>query len=328
MSYQHFTPIERGKLEALHRNGESGRAIARRLGRAASSVCRELRRGRLGCGPYCAPYAQERYKRHRKACVRQSVLDRPALRDYVYDKLSDEWSPEQISGRLRRDFPHNGWMRVSPEAIYRRIYTDPKWNHAFRGFLRQGRKKRQKRGGAYQRRGPIADRVVIDQRPPEVEDLSTYGHWEGDTLIGKNQQGAVVTLVERKGDWLRAIPVASRHADVVARAVIEALADVPPPLRKTLTFDNGSEFAHHPCISAALDLDVYFAHPYSAWERARNENANGLIRQFLPKKTSFKDLDKERVQHIVDALNNRPRKKQQFRTPNEVFYEQTVALEV
>ena len=328
MSYQHFTPFERGKIEALHRNGESQRAIARWLGRAASSVSRELKRGQRAPGHYCACYAQKRYERNRKACVRPAVLDRPALRRYVYDKLSDEWSPEQISGRLRLDFPHNGWMRVSPEAIYRRIYTDPKWNHAFSAFLRQGRKTRQKRGGAYQRRGPIAHRVDIDERPAEVEDLSTYGHWEGDTLIGKNQQGAVVTLVERKGDWLRAVPVPSRHADVVAGAVIEALADVPPELRKTLTFDNGSEVADHPSIAAALDLDVYFAHPYSAWERARNENANGLIRQYLPKKTSFKHLAKDRVDDIVDALNNRPRKKQQFRTPNEVFYEQSVALEV
>lgn len=328
MSYQHFTPFERGQIEALHRSGESRRAIARCLGRAASSVSRELKRGQRGSGPYCARYAQKRYEHNRKGCVRKAVLDRPRLRCYVYDKLTEGWSPEQISGRLRRDFPHDGWMRVSPEAIYRRIYTDPKWNHAFSGFLRQGRKTRHKRGGAYQRRGPIAHRVSIDQRPPEVEDLSTYGHWEGDTVIGKNQRGAVVTLVERKGDWLRAVPVPSRHADVVARAVIEALADIPPHLRKTLTFDNGSEFADHRHIAEALGVDVYFAHPYSAWERARNENANGLLRQYLPKKTSFKDLTKERVENIAEALNNRPRRKQHFRTPNEVFYEQSVALEV
>ena len=120
----------------------------------------------------------------------------------------------------------------------------------------------------------------------------------------------------------------SPDADVVARAVIEALADIPPHLRKTVTFDNGSEFAHHRHIAEALGVDVYFAHPYSAWERARNENANGLLRQYLPKKTSFKDLTKERVENIAEALNNRPRRKQHFRTPNEVFYEQSVALEV
>jgi IS30 family transposase len=328
MSYHHLTPFERGQIEALRRMGRGVRAIARCLGRAASTVSRELRRGVKARSVYCAEYAQRRYERNRTACVRTQVLDHPPLRQYVYDKLADLWAPEQIANRLVDDIPHDGRMRVSPEAIYRRIYTDPKWNNAFSNCLRQGRKTRQHRGGSYRRRGPIANRVSIEERPDEVDTLQTYGHWEGDTLIGKNQQGAVVTLVERKGDWLRAVPVTSRNADEVAQAVVEALKDVPPHLVKTITFDNGSEFARHQYIAQQLEADIYFAHPYSAWQRARNENMNGLIRQYLPKKTSFAGLTRKAVHSIVNALNNRPRKKQHFRTPNEVFNELGVALEV
>jgi len=261
--------------------------------------------------------------------VRTQVLDHPPLWGYVWDKLAEDWSPEQIAGRLQRDFPHEGRMRVSPETIYRRIYTDPKWNNALSDCLRQGRKTRQKRDGIYKRRGPaIPNRVSIDERSQEVDELTTYGHWEGDTIIGKNQQGAVVTLTERKGDWLKAIPVDSRKAGEVANAVIEALKDIPAKLRKTITFDNGLEFAHHEKIGRWLGVDTYFAHPYSSNERARNENTNGLLRQYLPKKTSFIGLTKQRVNRFVEALNNRPRKKQMFRTPNEVFKELGVALEI
>lgn len=328
MSYHHFIPIERGKIEGLRHSGKTVRSIAKQLGRAASSICRELKRGRIPRGRYCAQHGQKQYEQNRRECVRTRVLDHPPLRAYVQDKLSDDWSPEQISGRIKRDFPRDGWMRVSPETIYRRIYTDIKWCNAFGDCLRQGRKKRQKRDGTYKRRGPIANRIGIEQRPAEADTLEEYGHWEGDTIIGKGQQGAVVTLTERKGDWLRSIPVTSRKAKEVAKAVVEALKDIPAQLRKTITFDNGSEFAYHEKIAEQLGVKVYFAHPYCSNERARNENINGLLRQYLPKKTSFIGLTKQRVNRFVEAINNRPRKKQKFRTPNEVFKELCVALEV
>ncbi len=175
------------------------RTIAESIGRCAATISRELRRGTKTGGGYCAEYAQQRYDANRVDCVRTQVLDYPPLRHYVYDKLSDEYSPEQISGRLAQDFPHVGRMRVSPESIYRKIYSDMKWYNAFKDCLRQGRKTRQKRAGAYQHRGPIANKRSIDERPDEVDALETYGHWEGDTIIGKNQEGAIVTLTERKG---------------------------------------------------------------------------------------------------------------------------------
>ena len=172
-----------------------------------------------------------------------------------------------------------------------RSTSDIKWYNAFKDCLRQGRKTRQKRAGTYQHRGPIANKRPIDERPDEVDALETYGHWEGDTIIGKNQEGAIVTLTERKGDWLRAIPVPSRNAQEVAKAVIEALKDIPSQLVKTITFDNGSEFARHEHIAQQLEADIYFAHPYSPWERARNENMNGLIRQYLPEKNKLSRPD-------------------------------------
>ena len=193
-------------------------------------------------------------------------------------------------------------------------------------FLRQGCKTRHKRCLGNKRRGPIANRISIEQRPSEVEALTTYGHWEGDTVIGKNQNGAIVTLVERKGDWLRAIPVASRRSEEVAQAVVQAMQDVPPHLRKTITFDNGPEFAGYDVIAQQLNVDVYFAHPYSAYERGRNENANGLLRQYVPKGMSFETVSLEQLEAIVNQLNDRPRKKQQYRTPHEVFKEQCTCL--
>lgn len=317
MSYHHLSEIERGKIEALLTNGTSRKEIARQLGRGRSTLYREL--ARTASGSYCAQQAQRDYAEKRKRCIRGRVLDRPKLCTYVRDKLGDSWSPEQIAHRLWLDHPHDPWMRVSPEAIYRILYTDLKWNQAFAPFLRQGRKTRQKRGLDHQRRGPIANRVSIEQRPDEVDALTTYGHWEGDTVIGKHQRGVIVTLVERKGDWLRAVVAPSRKSEDVTRAIVEALQDIPPHLRKSLTLDNGSEFADHQTIAQQLQLDVYFAHPYSAYERARNENANGLLRQYLPKTTSFEHLSQQQLQGIVNQLNDRPRKKQQYRTPNEVF---------
>jgi transposase, IS30 family len=326
MSYHHLTEIERGKIELLLDNGFSRSAIARQLGRSRATIYRELNRLASRDGTYSAHEAQRDYREKRRDCIRHRVLDRMQLQTYVRDKLSELWSPEQTANRLWLDYPHDPWMRVSTETIYRTLYTDAKWNSAFVAFLRQGRKTRQKRCLGSKRRGPIANRVSIEKRPAEVDALATYGHWEGDTVIGKNQNGAIVTLVERKGDWLRAVPVASRKADEVARAVVQALQDMPPHLRKTITFDNGSEFAGHDTIAQQLNVDIFFAHPYSAYERGRNENANGLLRQYIPKGMSFENVTQEQLRGIVNQLNDRPRKKQEYRTPNEVFKEQRICL--
>ena len=239
---------------------------------------------------------------------------------YVIDKLVEGWSPEQISGTLPQDYPREHRMRISHEALYLTLYNAPKWR-CFQVYLRRKHKKRKCRSGTYSKRGTIPNRVGIEHRPAEVDSLEEVGHWEGDTVIGANQEGALVTMVERKYDWLRSIWVPNRKAHTVAQAILKVMSDIPPHLLKTITFDNGKEFTQHELMSDALGADIYFADPYSSWQRGRNENMNGLLREYFPKKTSFKELKQEQVQRAVDALNDRPRKKHGFRRPNDFFNE-------
>jgi IS30 family transposase len=237
------------------------------------------------------------------------------------------WSPEQVSGRLWLDKPGEPWMRVSPETIYRTIYADERLKRVLLGCLRRRQPRRRKRGERRPTRPFIPNRVSIEARPVQVDTLERYGDWEGDLVLGVHQDGAIVTLVERKSLLVRAVQVATRHARGVARAVVQALHALPASWRKTITFDNGSEFAHHEQMAQALGMEIYFAHPYAAYERARNENTNGLLRQYLPKATSFTHLTDHQLQRYIDELNDRPRKKLDYRTPNEVFTLARVALE-
>lgn len=325
MPYTHLSPMERGSIEALLKQGLRQAEIARQLGRSPSAICRELARNRGNTKVYEASTAQKRYEVERKACRRTCSLDHGPLRRYLYDKLSEGFSPEQITGRLWLDFPGQPRMRVSHETIYRNLYADPKL-HFLIGYLRRRRPRRYKRGERKPVRPVIPNRVSIEERPEAVNALERFGDWEGDLVLGSNQNGAVLTLVDRKSLYLCAQFLPSKHADLVAQAVTDALAPLSTTWRKTITFDNGSEFAHHQTMTQNLGIDVYFAHPYSSWERARNENTNGLLRQYLPKKTSFENLDNKRLQIHVNELNNRPRKKLGYRTPHEVFQNLNVAL--
>jgi transposase, IS30 family len=325
MPYTHLSATERGQIQVLHSQGHSIRFIAFQLGRSPSTVSRELlRQGRV---PYVAVAAQARYVQARKECIRSRSLSHPALRSHVFQKLSEGWSPEQISGRLWVDYPGQPRMRVSHETIYRNLYEEEQFRVLI-GCLRQRRPRRRKRGGRKVQRSSIPNRVGIEARPACVEALERHGDWEGDLIIGAGQQGAVLTLVERKSMLLRAMPLPSRNAQGAAAAVVRLLQSLPCSWRRTITFDNGSEFAAHQSISQQLDAQVYFAHPYAAYERGRIENTNGLLRQYLPKQSSFKHLTQDKLQRCVDDLNDRPRKKLCYRTPNEVFKACTVALTV
>jgi len=257
-------------------------------------------------------------------------LDYPPLRRYVFAEGSRAWSPEQLAGRLRVDYPHDGRMHVSPETIYRTVYRDEKLGRVLIPQLRQARKTRRKKGMGRTSRNPIAipNRVSIEQRPEEVQTRLRYGDWEGDTVLGSNQRGAIATLVERKSLFLAAARVHSKQAQEVAEAIVWALSKAPPHCLKTITFDNGTEFARHENISNALKTQIYFAHAYSSNERARNENTNGLLRQYLPKGTSFENLTQQQLDTIIYELNDRPRKSLGYRTPKELFLEACVALEV
>jgi len=324
MSYHHFTPVERGKIEVMAKQGKSQRAIAEELGFHRSSVSRELKRN-SSRGAYDAERAQREYQARRKACrpVSKLAQDGP-LRDYVAEKIAEEqWTPELVAGRLRVDYPDAPHMRVCHETIYQAVYTVGHYLDFLREELPQARPKRRKRGQGKKRRGPsIANRVSIAERPAAVDDRDEIGHWEGDTMVGKNQDGFAVTVVERSARLLAAQKTQSKAAIEVQHAVIEALQDRPTSWVKTITFDNGTEFAGHQAIAKQLGVSVYFADPYSAYQRGSNEQVNGLIRRYLPKSTRFSDVTQEQLDHIVEKINNRPRKCLGYRTPNEVFNEQ------
>lgn len=327
MPYHHLTPMERGQIQAFVCQGLGQRAIARQLNRSPSTVCRELARNRGRQDRYDAVQAQKRYEHVRHACRRTTSLSYAPLRAYLFEKMAEGWSPEQVAGRLWHDFPGVSRMRVSHETIYRSLYTEEKLGNPLIPYLRQRRPRRRKRGDRRPTRPFIPNRMGIEARPRVVETLQRYGDWEGDLVIGRNQQGAVLTLVERKSLLLCAACLPSRHALGVAQAAIDQLTPMPSTWRKTITFDNGSEFAHHERIAQTLGLDTYFAHPYAAYERARNENTNGLLRQYLPKTTDFSPLSDQQLQRYVDELNHRPRKTLGYRTPLEVFKQHSVALE-
>lgn len=324
MSYHHFTPVERGKIEVMAKQGMSHEAIARELGFHRTSVLRELRRNSAK-GRYDAEQAQRDYRKRREVCrPKPKLADDGPLRDYVVEKIAEEqWTPELVSGRLGLDYPAAPEMRVCHETIYQAIYTDGHYLDLLREELPQARPKRRKRGQGKKRRGPsIANRVSIAERPAAVETREEIGHWEGDTLVGKNQDGFAVTLVERHSRLTESIKTQTKAANEIQQAVIEALQDRPTSWVKTITFDNGTEFAGHETMARELRVAIYFADPYSAYQRGSNEQVNGLIRRYLPKNTRFSEVTQEQLDRIVEKLNNRPRKCLGYRTPNEVFNEQ------
>jgi IS30 family transposase len=324
MSYQHFTLVERGKLELMVDQGMSCTEMAQQLGRHQSTIGREIRRNRDKLG-YNAMKAHRRYQTRREACGPKGkfALDSP-LRDYVVEKIAeDKWTPELVSGRLPLDFPELPKMRVCHETLYQGIYTDGHYLDLLREELPQARPKRRDRGQGKRRRGPsIRNRVGIEQRPAAVDERNEFGHWEGDTVVGKGQDGFAVTLVERKSRLLEAAKTRTKNAGEVGRAVVDTLQERPISWVKTITFDNGTEFAEHQTIADGLGVSIYFADPYSAYQRGSNEQVNGLIRRYLPKGTSFRDLTQQHLDEIVSKINNRPRKCLGYRTPNEVFNQQ------
>ena len=323
MSYTHITQFERGEIYVLLKEGKSQAYIARQLNRDKSSISRELRRNGIK-GKYCPKKAQKQYQERREACRPAKKMDYMPLWKYVIDKVVDKMTPEIIAGRLPIDFPDDPDMRISHEAIYQAIYGDKRLNFLIK-YLPQARPKRRKRGQGKTRRGPsIPNRVGIEKRPEAVETRERYGDWEGDLIVGAGQKGFIVTLVERKSRLLLSRKIETKHAGITADAIIDAFRDIPPSWIKTITFDNGTEFADHQRIDRETGATSYFADPYSSYQRGTNENTNGLIRRFLPKKMSFENLDQEELDRIVEELNNRPRKILGYRTPNEVFLKQRV----
>lgn len=307
--YTQLTQEQRYQIKALLGTGTKKPAIARELGVAKSTLYRELKRntGQRGYRPKQA-HEKALKRREGKAQARISVETWVV----VEEKLHEDWSPEQISGRLKKNE-----MFVSHERIYQYVYADKRVGGSLWKHLRC-HKKYRKRAGGRDRRGKIPNRRSIEERPAIVEERTRLGDWEADLILGKKQQGVVLTLTERKSRFTLLRSLSSKHADPVTQAIIELLLWVAH--LKSITFDNGKEFAGHQEVSLSLNTDCYFAHPYASWERGTNENTNGLIRQYLPKSRSLKKVSPEEETRIMDRLNLRPRKCLDFCTPFEVFF--------
>jgi IS30 family transposase len=312
---------EREEIAAGAAAGRGVREIARRLGRAPSTVSRELARNRAR-GGYRA-VAADRRAQARRARPKPVKLAVPgALRQYVLDGLKQEWSPAEISARLVRDHPGAPEMRVCHETIYQSIYIQGRGalRRDLAKALRTGRAVRRPERRGDERRGRIPGMAMISERPPEVADRAVPGHWEGDLIIGKDNGSAIGTLVERTTRYVVLIHLPGRHGagDLLA-ALPPALgaAGLPPWFRKTLTWDQGSEMSQHADIAKAASLDIYFCDPHSPWQRGTNENTNGLLRQYFPKGTSLRRHTPADLAAVADRLNGRPRKTLAWDTPAE-----------
>ncbi len=310
--YQQLTLENRYAISAYLKAGYKRSAIARELGVSPSTIKRELDRnsGLKGYSPNQA-HKKSIYRRKNAKKHKSFTREIQKLAEHYFEL---DFSPEQISGLLEKI--HD--LSISHERLYQHVWTDKKNGGDLYTHLRHSSKKKKKRYGKKDNRGKIPDRVSIDQRPRVVDKKQRIGDWEIDTIIGKNHKGALVTIVERKTKFLLMDYVPYKRADLVTAAVIKLMKPFTDKAF-TITADNGKEFAGHKTIAKELNLDVYFAHPYHSWERGLNENTNGLVRQYFQKNQPFGNDVKERVQFVMDRLNNRPRKTLNFNTPNQIF---------
>ena len=311
--YTQLTSEQRYQISGLKKAGWKQCEIALDVGVNKSTISRELKRNQGDRG-WRPKQAQRLRNERRQGCINGQRL---TLNDWAeVDRLiRQDLSPEQVAARLGLE----GELQVSHERIYQHIYADKRaggdlWRH-----LRCQKPHRKRYASGEERRGAIRNRVSIDERPKIVEQKTRMGDWEGDTVIGKNHQGVLVTLAERKSRYFLAGQLRSKHAEGVTAKVNSLLR---PHKHKchTVTFDNGREFAGHEAIAAELTADIYFAHPYHSWERGLNENSNGLLRQYFPKGMELINVTEEQVQRAVDRINHRPRKVLGFRSPHEVFF--------
>jgi transposase, IS30 family len=339
-----MTLDERVEIEVGVKTQESIRSIARRLGRAPSTIMREIN-GKAFCyGRYRARHRfavewrggwdpKPRYSATGAQARTQERAQRPKagklavnerLHDEVQTRLRDNHSPEQIARRLMMDFPDDVEMRVSHETIYRSIYVQGRGSlrRELHTCLRTGRALRKPQRRADQRRGRIPGMVNISERPPEVADRAVPGHWEGDLILGAEAKSAIGTLVERASRFVMLLHLPDDHgALAVQQAIVAKMAQLPAVLRSTLTWDQGSEMTNHIAVAEATQLDIYFCDPHSPWQRGSNENTNGLLRQYFAKGTDLSIFPADYLDYVAMQLNRRPRKTLHWKTPAEALAE-------
>jgi IS30 family transposase len=312
--YHHVTLDIRSQIYALKSIGTPLHKIASIVGRHVSTISREISRN-TGQRGYRYKQADAKAIERRAQASRTPTKLTSTLIAIIEEKLlEEEWSPDQISGRLEED----GIANISHESIYQHIWKDKRTGGTLYQHLRHHGKKYNKRSSGKAGRGCIPNRVDIDERPPVVEDKTRIGDWEGDTIVGANHRGAIVSYVDRCSKFTVLKMLENRTAELVTQATIDKLGQGALPVL-TITYDNGKEFSEHSKIASELHASCYFAKPYHSWERGLNEHTNGLVRQYLPKKTDFTQVSDETVQRIADKLNNRPRKVLNYKTPLEVL---------
>jgi transposase, IS30 family len=318
MNYTQLAREQRYQIKVLKKAGHNQSRIAVLTGYHKSTISRELRRncGQKGYRPYQAgELAYDRQCNAYRSRITWQTWQQ------VERLLRQDWSPEQITGYLKRE----NQPSVSHEWIYLYIYADKRRGGTLHRHLRS-QKKQRKRYSGYIRRGQIPNRTSIDKRPKIVARKGRFGDWEVDTIVGARHKGGILSAVERKSKLIRLRKLATKGAAEMKDNTIELLAPLAAKVH-TITVDNGKEFCEHELIAAGLQARIYFAHPYSSWERGLNENTNGLVRQYFPKKYEFSRITGKDLQQVEDLLNNRPRKTLGYRTPNEVFFkQQSVAL--
>lgn len=314
--YQHLSKEERFYIWNALRNGASQVEVAQTLKRSPSTICREIKRNKYRQAKiYTYHWALEilKWRKRRVAKTKHRKINFE-LAQMIDQLIKERLSPEQVCGYLLQHHQ----IHLSHETIYRYIYADSDRHKPLKPYLRQGKKLRRKSYGSDARASKIPNRVSITERASIVDRKTRIGDWECDTVIGKDRKSVQVTVVDRVTLYTCCSRVFSRSADVVSRAIIRMLKPHKAKV-KTLTFDNGSEFVRHEKVARSLNAKTYFAHPYSSWERGINENTNGLLRQYFPKKTDFTKVSWHQVKDAVDSLNNRPRKTRNYQTPNQLF---------
>jgi IS30 family transposase len=323
-TYCRLSLVEREKISQGLWNGERLRSIAQRINRPECTVGREVKRNvKRKRRSYHGVKAHQRARE-------QSIRGRPRkidvnkkLQKYVNQKLFLEWSPEEIAKRMQMEYPLDMSMRISHETIYQYLYCLPRGElkkDLMKG-LRHERTMRQPRAYLHYRRQRMQDIISISERPTEAEGRTVPGHWEGDLIVGKGHASAIGTLVERTTRLTLLVPLVKKDAISVKEAFEKAFKRIPKKLKKSLTYDRGSEMSAHKLFTADTGIKVYFADPYSPWQRGTNENTNGLIRQYFPKGTDFSVVPLSAIRETEQRLNERPRKVLGFYTPSEKFYQ-------
>ncbi|MCX6766711.1 MAG: IS30 family transposase [Candidatus Moranbacteria bacterium] len=328
--YKHFTIEEREIVQELLWEKQSVRTIARTLSRSPSSVSREIKRHRTKeKRRYTPRVAHEQALKSRRSRGRNERLKNKLIRNYVVEHLKLHWSPEQIAGRMKSELGE----KISHEAIYQYIYAQihrdgygylKPGREDLRSYLRWKRKRRQHQGLRKSQKIPKFEGISIDARPKVVEERKRLGDWEGDTVESRDHKPGINTLVERKSGYVFMTKLNSKSGESTLQAVLSRISALPEKLRKTLTLDNGPENSSWRALKAAAEMNVYFAHPYHSWERGTNENTNGLIREYFPKKTDFSMIKNEEIAEAEYSLNTRPRKRLNWKTPLEII---SVALQ-